>query len=148
MMLSDGQLRDLVGEINSGMPIDVVREKYHPVLHASILAERALGAPIPRRSRFGASAPTWGFIYVFAAGPYTKVGMSDAAVQARWVNIKSANPLLEPPLFVSKPLGNRTREIERRIHAALRDHLECGEWFRCERALVLETVRRVIDGSR
>lgn len=102
----------------------------------------------PRKPVRVAPPAAWGFVYVFAAGDLVKVGMSDAGVKARWASIRCSNPLLEPALFVSAPLGNRAREVERRALQALSEYCAGGEWFRCAREEVIATVRRIIDETR
>lgn len=88
---------------------------------------------------------TWGYVYVFAAGDLIKVGRSDASVKGRWTNIKTANPLLEQqPLYVSPPLGKASRTIERAAHDALAAYRQTGEWFRCDRQLVIDVVKRTV----
>lgn len=127
-----------VREINAGVPMDDVRAKYSPELHRRIVEQRQ------REEDARRPAPaTSGYVYVFAAGDLIKVGMSDAGVEARWYNIKCGNPLLERPLYVTGPLGNRTREVEKCAHAALSEHRESGEWFRCDRTLAIAVVKRI-----
>lgn len=87
--------------------------------------------------------PVWGFVYIFPAGPLLKIGMSDVGVERRWNSIRTGNPLLEPAIHVSPPVGKLAREIERGAHQALDAYRESGEWFRCSRELAIETVQRM-----
>ncbi len=84
-----------------------------------------------------------GFVYIFAAGDLIKVGFSAFDVDARWACIRSSNPLLEPPLYVTKALGEqRARLVERNVHDQLHQYHESGEWFRAPRQLVIDAVIR------
>jgi hypothetical protein len=73
----------------------------------------------PRRAARVPPPPAWGFVYIFPAGPLLKIGISDAGVEQRWNNIRCSNPLLEPPLYISPPVGKLAREIERGALGAL-----------------------------
>lgn len=86
-----------------------------------------------------------GFLYVFAAGEYVKIGITQFDVDARWWQIKCSNPLLEPPLYISPPVGDRARELEGMAHKALGEHRCSGEWFKCSRELAVETVKRLTE---
>lgn len=95
------------------------------------------GAPEP--------PPSYGFVYIFPAGPLLKIGISEVGVERRWRNIKCGNALLEPPIYVSPALGKHHREIEMAAHKALAEYHESGEWFRCPREHAVETVRRLAE---
>lgn len=97
----------------------------------------------PPRMRRIPVPPIWGFVYIFPAGPLLKIGISDVGVEQRWNNIRCGNPLLEPPVYVSPPLGKLAREVEREAHKALIQYHESGEWFRCSHELAVETVQRI-----
>lgn len=132
----------VVAALRSGMSVEEVRAKFQPELHAKILARTATPPWSPRIERRGA-AVVWGYVYVFAAGPLVKVGMSDVGVASRWQNIRCSNPLLEPPLYVSGALGDHARQAERRAHEILAPYHETGEWFRCDRELAVKTVKTI-----
>lgn len=131
----------IIRELNAGVSMDEVRAKYSPVLHQSVMERRQQKEA--KRLKWASAPNASGYLYVFAAGPYVKVGMSDAGVESRWHNIKCANPLLEPPLYVTGPLGNRVREAEKRAHAALSEHRKHGEWFSCDRDIAIAVVKRI-----
>jgi hypothetical protein len=86
----------------------------------------------------------YGFVYVFAAQSLVKIGMTRYSIYRRWHSIKTANPWLERPLYVSPALFGRVIELERACHRALSAYHVTGEWFECDRALAIETVRRII----
>jgi hypothetical protein len=134
----------VVRELAAGVPMEEVRAKYEPELHQQIMERR--GREEAERIERATPAPaTSGYVYVFAAGALVKIGMSEVGVEARWYNIKCSNPLLEPPLFVTGPLGNLVRKVERGAHQALAEHREQGEWFRCDRQLAIDTVKRIVE---
>lgn len=86
-------------------------------------------------------------VYVFAAGPYIKVGVAND-VEARWRSIRGHNPLLERPLYIGVPLGPTAFECEREIHRQLGRYRRKGtEWFRCGRFLAIETVLQITGES-
>ncbi len=87
----------------------------------------------------------WGYVYVFAAQMYVKIGMSKFDIYRRWHSIKTANPWLERPLYVSPPLMERVLHVEKECHEALRDFRVTGEWFDCPRELALEVVQEMVD---
>lgn len=86
-----------------------------------------------------------GYVYVFAAQTLVKVGMSKFDVYRRWHGIRTGNPWLEPPLYVSPPLLDRVSAMEQACHVALAEYRVSGEWFECDRTLAVETVKRVIS---
>lgn len=88
-----------------------------------------------------------GYLYVFAARSFVKVGMSKFDVYRRWHSMKTDNPWLEPPLYVSPPLLDRVRPLEKACHVALAEYHRSGEWFECERGFAIETVQRVVQES-
>lgn len=102
---------------------------------------RPMVRPTFRRKERTATAS--GFVYVFAAGAHVKIGISDTNVDQRWNSIRGSNPLLEPPLYVTAPLGDLARKVERAAHKFLSPHHENGEWFRCAREIAIETVKRL-----
>lgn len=119
--------------------IRLFREGFQ-VRHPSLLD------PVWRTKRCKRRPPVrlaWGYVYIFASGPFVKIGMSDANVKARWAAIKCGNPLLEPPLYVTSPLGNQVEDAEKQAHAALAKYHEIGEWFRCDRDLAIAVVKRI-----
>lgn len=85
-------------------------------------------------------------VYVIPAGRFTKVGVSNST-HLRWKSLRAANPLLEPPLFVSEPLyrAYKTENLVHRRLAAYRVEGAGREWFKCNRYLVVEIVKQVID---
>lgn len=85
----------------------------------------------------------YGFVYVFGAQNLVKIGMTQHSVYRRWHGIKTANPWLEQPLYVSAPLLGRVVEVERACHAALAEHHVTGEWFSCPREIAIETVKHL-----
>lgn len=137
--------RLVVEALNAGVPVEEVRAKFLPELHEEILSGRRQAQLNTRQRRLARTTTrvVWGYVYVFAAGPFVKVGMSDVGVTSRWHNIRCGNPLLEPPLYVSSPLGDRALQAERRVHELLSPYREGGEWFRCERSLAIDTVKAV-----
>lgn len=88
----------------------------------------------------------YGFVYVFGARNLVKIGMTMHSVYRRWHGIKSANPWLEKPLYVTGALCGRVIEVERMCHEALKAYRVEGEWFECERLLAIDTVRRIANG--
>lgn len=89
-----------------------------------------------------------GYLYVFAAKNLVKVGMTKFSIYRRWHGIRSSNPWLEPPLYVSPPLMEKVSEAERACHVALAQYRSSGEWFDCDRGLALTTVRSIVDATR
>lgn len=85
----------------------------------------------------------YGFVYVFGARELVKIGMTQHSVYRRWHGIKSANPWLEQPLYVTGPLLGNVVNVERACHAELKQYHVTGEWFECDRALAIETVKRI-----
>ena len=88
---------------------------------------------------------TWGYVYVFAAGAHVKIGISECDVEKRWSSMRTDNPLLERPLYISPPLEKRCRVVEKKAHEALMEYHFSGEWFSCNRQLAINTVRSLID---
>jgi len=86
-----------------------------------------------------------GYVYVFAAGDHVKIGLSWFDVERRWNTIRSSNPLLERPLYVSHELGERASKVEKSAHTALATYHFSGEWFSCDRALAVETVKNLVE---
>lgn len=86
-----------------------------------------------------------GYLYVFGAGEYVKIGFSQLDADARWWQIKANNPLLEPPLYISPAVGTQARELERLAHEALGEHRCSGEWFKCPRELAVSTVKSLVE---
>jgi T5orf172 domain len=86
-----------------------------------------------------------GFIYVFPAQKLLKIGMTEFSIYRRWHSIKTSNPWLEPPLYVSPPLMERVGTLEKECHAALAEYRKSGEWFECERDLAVATVKRIVE---
>jgi hypothetical protein len=86
-----------------------------------------------------------GFVYVFAAGAHVKVGISQFDAESRWWTIRSNNPLLEPALFVSEPLGVRARKVEQAAHKELKPYHVNGEWFSCDRPHAIAVVKKLIE---
>lgn len=129
-------------ELRAGASVDAVRSKYDPDLHRSITDRLRLNEE--SQAKWDSALPIiGGYLYVFCAGEHLKIGMSELDVDARWRCIRSGNPLLEPPVYVTGPLGPRVREAERRAHESLSDHREVGEWFRCDRELAVAVVKRI-----
>lgn len=89
----------------------------------------------------------YGFVYVFGARDLVKIGMTQHSVYRRWHGIKTANPWLEQPLYVTGPLLGQVIEVERACHAALAQYHVTGEWFECDRALAIATVKRLEEES-
>lgn len=85
----------------------------------------------------------YGYVYVFAAADLIKIGMSLHDVEKRWRDIRVANPLLEPALYITSPLEQDVNRAELACHAALQEYRVSGEWFRCSRELAIETVKRI-----
>jgi hypothetical protein len=85
----------------------------------------------------------YGFVYVFGTRDLVKIGMTQHSIYRRWHGIKSANPWLEQPLYVTGPLLGRVVDVERTCHAALTQYHVTGEWFECPRELAIETVKRI-----
>lgn len=85
----------------------------------------------------------YGFVYVFGARDLVKIGMTQHSVYRRWHGVKTANPWLEQPLYVSGPLLGRVVEVERACHTALEQFHVTGEWFSCDRATAIATVKRI-----
>jgi T5orf172 domain len=103
--------------------------------------------PLKPRLPLGRAARTvtaQGYVYVFAAQTLVKVGMTIHSPYRRWHSIKTANPWLEPPLYVSPPLLARVTAIEKAAHTALKAYRVTGEWFECDRQLAIDTVQRLI----
>lgn len=90
----------------------------------------------------------WGYVYVFGAQGYVKVGMTKFDIYRRWHSIKTANPWLERPLYVSPPLMERVKQVERTCHEALSELRVCGEWFDCPRDFAIEVVQEMVDEAR
>jgi len=86
----------------------------------------------------------WGYIYVLGAQQYVKVGMTKFSIYRRWHQMRTSNPWLEPPLYVSPPLMDRVNDAERMCHAVLAEFRVTGEWFDCPRELAIDMVQEVI----
>lgn len=86
----------------------------------------------------------WGYVYVFAAQRYIKVGMTKFDIYRRWHSMKTGNPWLEPPLYVSPPLLERVKQAEQMCHEVLAEYRVSGEWFDCPRDLAVGMVQEVI----
>lgn len=84
----------------------------------------------------------YGFIYVMAARDLVKIGLTHHNVNRRWRVMKTANPWLERPLYVSRPLRGNVLQVERACHMALQLHHVTGEWFNCDRATAVAVVKR------
>lgn len=85
-------------------------------------------------------------VYVFAAREYVKIGIA-IDPKDRWGTIKTGNPLLEPPVYVS-PRMDHARRIERLAHAALEAHRCSGEWFKCNRYYAAEIVKQLCEENK
>lgn len=107
-----------------------------------------MDAPLPRLplTQLARMVKPYGFIYVFAAQSLVKVGFTQFSPYRRWHSIKTANPWLEDPLYVSHALMGRVREIEKACHVALREYHYSGEWFQCDRDLAITTVQGICNG--
>lgn len=84
-----------------------------------------------------------GFIYVIPAQAMVKIGMTRWSMYRRWHSLRTGNPWLEVPLYVSPPLMDRVAAVEKECHAALAVYRKSGEWFECDRDLAVMTVRRI-----
>jgi len=82
-------------------------------------------------------------VYVFPSREYVKIGISRNADE-RWSELRTANPFLEPAVFVSE-LIKGARKIEESAHAFLHPYRVTGEWFKCSRYLAVEVVKTLID---
>lgn len=84
-------------------------------------------------------------IYVMPAGPIVKVGISNNS-HVRWRSLRTANPLIEAPVYVSKQMHFASR-IETAAHHALGAYRvrHAKEWFRCNRYLAVEVVKTLIE---
>ena len=83
-------------------------------------------------------------IYVIPSREYVKIGIAND-VQARWQQLKTGNPHIEWPHYVSVLVPN-SQQIERIVHGTLaRYRLPRTEWFRCSRYLAEVTVRLTIE---
>jgi len=71
-----------------------------------------------------------GFIYAIEATgtPYVKIGSTTIHVNDRIAALQIATPL-RLTLVAVEPVLQRLREVEARIHVALRAHHTRGEWF-------------------
>jgi hypothetical protein len=87
----------------------------------------------------------WGYVYVFGAQMYVKIGMTKFDIYRRWHAIKTSNPWLERPLYVSPPLMERVMVVERNCHEALQHFRVSGEWFDCPRDFAIEVVQEMIN---
>ena len=79
-------------------------------------------------------------VYVLSAGEYVKIGVS-AEPKKRVKEIQTGCPLpvkLEATIETGLPL-----ETEVLVHEELKDCRACGEWFRLETAIAIETVERI-----
>lgn len=104
--------------------------------------------PLPERlplAQVAKAVQPYGFVYVFGARDLVKVGMTMHNLYRRWHAVKTANPWLEKPLYVSPPLLGHVVEVEKAAHRALKQYRITGEWFSCERVLVVETVQRLVE---
>ena len=72
------------------------------------------------------------YVYAITAGDeYVKIGLSDEPAKRAWA-MQTHNPLrLEISLLLAFRSREYAREIEARLHVALRSHRVRGEWFRC-----------------
>lgn len=86
-----------------------------------------------------------GFVYVIPAQSMVKIGMTRFSMYRRWHSLRTGNPWLEVPIYVSPPLMKRVAEMEKACHAALAEYRRSGEWFECDRGLAVETVRRICE---
>lgn len=83
-------------------------------------------------------------VYVIPAREFVKIGIA-TDIEERWRTIRTGNPLVERPFYVSEPQRG-ARELEKRAHAALAAYrVESTEWFRCSKSLAAETIRQVIE---
>jgi hypothetical protein len=136
--------RRVMALLRAGLPVRHKRE-LEPQFQKPLPRNKPKPQPLtfaPRR-RKQAGPVTSGFVYVFAAGAHVKVGISETDVQGRWNSIRGSNPLLEPTLYVTAPLGSLARKVERAAHQFLSPHHEHGEWFRCTRDEAISTVKRL-----
>lgn len=103
--------------------------------------------PLPRLplTQLARMVKPYGFVYMFAAQSLVKIGMTQFSPYRRWHSIKTANPWLEDPLYISPPLMGRVFELEKACHMALREYHYSGEWFQCDRDLAINTVRRLCN---
>ncbi len=81
-------------------------------------------------------------VYVVPGRHCVKVGIT-WDMDERWARLRSANPHIEQPHFVSEPL-KKAKGIEKAAHAALKQYSINGEWFDCSRYLAAEIVRGLI----
>lgn len=89
-----------------------------------------------------------GFVYAFAAGAHVKIGLSQFDPNARWWQIRSHNPLLEPALYITQPLGKSARKVERAAHKVLASCRVTGEWFTCPRDEAVEVIKKLEAEAR
>lgn len=83
-------------------------------------------------------------VYVFPAREYVKIGIA-VDPKDRWSTIRTANPLLEVPLYVSERLKH-ARLVEKAAHQALAAYrIDGSEWFRCNRFLAVEVVIQTVE---
>lgn len=131
MGISSGELVEKVAQVRTSKTAAQPRQKWGDSSPQSLILVRdKLCVP-------------YGFVYVFGARDLVKIGMTAHSVYRRWHGIKTANPWLERPLYVSGPLLARVIEIERACHAALTQYHVTGEWFNCPRELAIETVKKL-----
>ena len=84
-------------------------------------------------------------LYVFPAGPYVKVGVSNSPAK-RWATLKGQFSDLENPAFVSEPVWYPFH-AESEAHTRLREfvRLERGkEWFSCPVEMAVDIVKSVL----
>lgn len=111
-------------------------------IHRHVREMGSLAPRLPIR-QIAQSIKPYGFVYVFAAQSLVKIGMTGYSVYRRWHSIKTANPWLERPLYVTPPLHGRARDVEKSCHKELSAYHRCGEWFECERQVAIDIVQKL-----
>lgn len=86
-------------------------------------------------------------VYVIPAGGFVKIGVSNDT-KVRWKSLRTANAIVEPPLYVSPKLLYATH-VESAAHRILSPYCphkgQAGrEWFRCNRYFAVEVVKQLI----
>lgn len=85
-----------------------------------------------------------GSVYVIPAGKYVKIGVT-SDIRTRWSDLKTANPHIEKPLYVSPRIPNSV-QVENICHGMLKRYrIKRSEWFTCSRYLAEAVVRLVVD---
>lgn len=86
-------------------------------------------------------------IYVFECGGYRKVGIAQSIVK-RHRQLQQASP---HPIYLecyrTIPAAY-ARQIEKRVHQALREHHHRGEWFSTELAIIKEAIAGALRDVR